>query len=47
MFQTKSGLFTGCFLALLAGYAIMAHVTGLYRPHQNSVYMETVYPVLR
>ncbi|KOM46293.1 hypothetical protein LR48_Vigan06g159900 [Vigna angularis] len=40
------GLFTGCFLALLAGYAIMAHVTGLYRPHQNSVYMETVYPVL-
>jgi len=25
----------------------MAHVTGLYRPHQNSVYMETVYPVLR
>ncbi|KAG5068705.1 hypothetical protein JHK85_001082 [Glycine max] len=40
------GLFTGTFLALLAGYAIMAHVTGLYRPHQNSVYMETVYPVL-
>ncbi|RDY06388.1 Phosphate transporter PHO1-like 1 [Mucuna pruriens] len=40
------GLFTGCFMALLAGYAIMAHVTGLYRPHQNSVYMETVYPVL-
>ncbi|KAL2347458.1 hypothetical protein Fmac_001458 [Flemingia macrophylla] len=40
------GLFTGCFLALLAGYAIMAHVTGLYRPHQNSVYMETTYPVL-
>ncbi|XP_027361910.1 phosphate transporter PHO1 homolog 1 [Abrus precatorius] len=40
------GLFTGCFVALLAGYAIMAHVTGLYRPHQNSVYMETAYPVL-
>ncbi|CAL0315298.1 unnamed protein product [Lupinus luteus] len=40
------GLFTGCLLALLAGYVIMAHVTGLYRPQQHSVYMETVYPVL-
>ncbi|KAJ1412018.1 SPX domain, partial [Sesbania bispinosa] len=40
------GLFTGCFLALFAGYAIMAHVTGLYSRQPNSVYMETVYPVL-
>ncbi|KAF5727777.1 EXS family protein [Tripterygium wilfordii] len=41
------GLFSGCFVALLAGYAIMAHITGMYR-HQpaNTVYMETVYPVL-
>ncbi|XP_038705625.1 phosphate transporter PHO1 homolog 1-like [Tripterygium wilfordii] len=41
------GLFTGCFFALLAGYAIMAHVTGMYRRQPaNTVYMETVYPVL-
>ncbi|KAF7827878.1 phosphate transporter PHO1-like protein 1 [Senna tora] len=41
------GLFAGCFLALFAGYVIMAHITGLYRrQHQTSVYMETVYPVL-
>ncbi|KAE9605652.1 hypothetical protein Lal_00024884 [Lupinus albus] len=40
------GLFTGCLLALLAGYVILAHITGLYRPQQHSVYMETVYPVL-
>ncbi|CAL0318130.1 unnamed protein product [Lupinus luteus] len=40
------GLFTGCLLALLAGYVIMAHVTHLYRPQQHSIYMETVYPVL-
>ncbi|OIW21636.1 hypothetical protein TanjilG_06940 [Lupinus angustifolius] len=40
------GLFTGCLLALLAGYVIMAHVTGLYRPQQHSIYMETAYPVL-
>ncbi|XP_057417468.1 phosphate transporter PHO1 homolog 1-like isoform X2 [Lotus japonicus] len=42
-----TGLFTGCLSALLAGYGIMAHVTGLYKgQQQNSVYMETVYPVL-
>ncbi|CAL0313058.1 unnamed protein product [Lupinus luteus] len=40
------GVFSGCFLALLAGYVIMAHVTGLYKRQQKSVYMETVYPVL-
>ncbi|KAK7266072.1 hypothetical protein RIF29_18712 [Crotalaria pallida] len=42
----RRGLFTGCFFALMAGYVIMAHVTGLYRPQQHSVYMETVHPVL-
>ncbi|KAH9772057.1 phosphate transporter PHO1 [Citrus sinensis] len=41
------GLFTGCFIALLAGYVIMAHITGMYRPRPDTVYMETVYPVLR
>ncbi|XP_058768273.1 phosphate transporter PHO1 homolog 1 [Vicia villosa] len=40
------GLFTGCFLALFVGYVLMAHLTGLYKRHQNSLYMETVYPVL-
>ncbi|KAF3432615.1 hypothetical protein FNV43_RR27355 [Rhamnella rubrinervis] len=40
------GLFTGCFIALFTGYIIMAHITGFYRRKQNSVYMETVYPVL-
>lgn len=40
------GLFTGCFLALLVGYVIMAHITGMYRPKSNGIYMETVYPVL-
>ncbi|KAK2635908.1 hypothetical protein Ddye_030700 [Dipteronia dyeriana] len=40
------GLFTGCFIALLAGYVIMAHITGMYRPQPDTVYMETVYPVL-
>ncbi|XP_004509586.1 phosphate transporter PHO1 homolog 1 isoform X2 [Cicer arietinum] len=40
------GLFTGCFLALFGGYVLMAHVTGLYKRQQNSLYMETVYPVL-
>ncbi|XP_050225989.1 phosphate transporter PHO1 homolog 1 [Mercurialis annua] len=40
------GLFTGCFIALLAGYAIMAHITGMYRQQPDTVYMETVYPVL-
>ncbi|KAK4842281.1 hypothetical protein QYF36_019021 [Acer negundo] len=41
------GLFTGCFIALLAGYVIMAQITGMYRPQPDTVYMETVYPVLR
>ncbi|EEF47623.1 xenotropic and polytropic murine leukemia virus receptor pho1, putative [Ricinus communis] len=40
------GLFTGCFVALLAGYVIMAHITGMYRQQPDTVYMETVYPVL-
>ncbi|KAL3501621.1 hypothetical protein ACH5RR_036070 [Cinchona calisaya] len=40
------GLFAGCFLALLVGYVIMAHITGMYRPQSNTIYMETVYPVL-
>ncbi|KAL4383715.1 hypothetical protein GQ457_15G005550 [Hibiscus cannabinus] len=41
------GLFTGCFVALLAGYIIMAHLTGMYRRQPDSIYMETAYPVLR
>ncbi|KAI8527591.1 hypothetical protein RHMOL_Rhmol12G0087200 [Rhododendron molle] len=41
------GLFTGCFVALFAGYVIMAHMAGMYRPKSDIVYMETVYPVLR
>ncbi|KAJ4710614.1 Phosphate transporter PHO1-like protein [Melia azedarach] len=40
------GLFTGCFIALFAGYVIMAHITGMYRPRPDTVYMETVYPLL-
>ncbi|XP_057761554.1 phosphate transporter PHO1 homolog 1 [Arachis stenosperma] len=40
------GLFGGCFLALLTGYVVMAHLSGLYKPQQDSLYMETVYPVL-
>ncbi|KAL0664082.1 hypothetical protein Bca4012_100919 [Brassica carinata] len=39
------GLFTGCFVALLAGYIIVAHLTGMYRTHsENTFYMETAYP---
>ncbi|KAG6757825.1 hypothetical protein POTOM_038151 [Populus tomentosa] len=41
------GLFTGCFIALFVGYVIMAHITGMYRRQPDTVYMETVYPVLR
>ncbi|KAK6921817.1 EXS, C-terminal, partial [Dillenia turbinata] len=49
------GLFTGCFLALFAGYVIMAHIMGMYKRQSDTiymrqsdtVYMETVYPVLR
>lgn len=41
------GLFTGCFIALLAGYVIMAHLMGMYtKQSPDIVYMETVYPVL-
>ncbi|KAL8157417.1 phosphate transporter PHO1 homolog 1-like [Apium graveolens] len=40
------GLFTGCFIAFLIGYGIMAHIAGMYRPQSDTVYMETVYPVL-
>lgn len=41
------GLFTGCFIALLAAYIIVAHLTGMYRRQQpDSIYMETAYPVL-
>ncbi|KAH6805420.1 EXS family protein [Perilla frutescens var. frutescens] len=40
------GLFTGCFIALLVGYVIMAHITGMYRSKSDKVYMETIYPVL-
>ncbi|XP_010936777.1 phosphate transporter PHO1-3 [Elaeis guineensis] len=40
------GLFTGCFIALFTGYCIMAHIAGMYTGESDSVYMETVYPVL-
>ncbi|KAK6133799.1 hypothetical protein DH2020_032510 [Rehmannia glutinosa] len=40
------GLFAGCFIALFVGYVIMAHITGLYRSNSDTMYMETVYPVL-
>ncbi|XP_042502910.1 phosphate transporter PHO1 homolog 1 [Macadamia integrifolia] len=40
------GLFTGCLMVLFAGYVIMAHITGMYKQQSNTVYMETVYPVL-
>ncbi|KAG6398970.1 hypothetical protein SASPL_140442 [Salvia splendens] len=41
------GLFAGCFVALFIGYVIMAYITGMYRSKSDTVYMETVYPVLR
>ncbi|XP_052184518.1 phosphate transporter PHO1 homolog 1 [Diospyros lotus] len=40
------GLFTGCFIAMFVGYVIMAHIAGMYRSKSDTVYMETVYPVL-
>ncbi|KAJ6429688.1 hypothetical protein OIU84_021148 [Salix udensis] len=40
------GLFTGSFIALLVGYLIMARITGMYRRHPDTAYMETAYPVL-
>ncbi|GLU04813.1 hypothetical protein SLE2022_219440 [Rubroshorea leprosula] len=39
------GLFTGCFIALLAGYITMAHISGMYKRQPDTLYMETVYPV--
>uniref|UniRef100_A0A6N2LSH4 SPX domain-containing protein n=1 Tax=Salix viminalis TaxID=40686 RepID=A0A6N2LSH4_SALVM len=39
------GLFTGSFIALLVGYLIMARITGMYRRHPDTAYMETVYPL--
>ncbi|XP_074329802.1 LOW QUALITY PROTEIN: phosphate transporter PHO1 homolog 1-like [Apium graveolens] len=40
------GLFTGCFIVFFVGYGIMVHIAGMYRPQSDTVYMETVYPVL-
>ncbi|XP_042005224.1 phosphate transporter PHO1 homolog 1-like [Salvia splendens] len=40
------GLFAGGFIALFVGYVIMAHITGMYTSKSDTVYMETVYPVL-
>ncbi|KAL3644625.1 Phosphate transporter PHO1 1 [Castilleja foliolosa] len=40
------GLFAGCFIALFVGYVIIAHITGMYTTNSNTMYMETVYPVL-
>jgi len=39
------GLFTGCFLALFVGYAVLAHLGGLYTDPNHSGYVETFYPV--
>lgn len=39
------GLFTGSFIALLVGCVIMARITGMYRQHPDTAYMETFYPV--
>ncbi|KAL5227099.1 hypothetical protein ABZP36_015364 [Zizania latifolia] len=41
-----TGLLTGCFVALFMGYCIMAHIAGMYTQRRDSIYMETVYPVL-
>jgi len=43
----QTGLFMGCFIALFVGYCIMAHIAGMYTQHSDTIYMETVYPVLR
>uniref|UniRef100_A0A7N0U1M0 Uncharacterized protein n=1 Tax=Kalanchoe fedtschenkoi TaxID=63787 RepID=A0A7N0U1M0_KALFE len=40
------GLFTGCLVALFVGYVTVAHITKTYKQNENSIYMETVYPVL-
>lgn len=47
MIFSLTGLFTGCFIALFVGYAIMARVAGMYKPQADTLYMETVYPLLR
>ncbi|KAL8161361.1 hypothetical protein V2J09_012850 [Rumex salicifolius] len=40
------GLFAGCFLALILGYMIMAHIAGMYTQPSYTTYTETVIPVL-
>nr|XP_010936770.1 phosphate transporter PHO1-3 [Elaeis guineensis] len=40
------GPFMGCFIALFIGYCIMAHKAGMYTGQSDSIYMDTVYPVL-
>eukprot|EP00252_Welwitschia_mirabilis_P023799 TRINITY_DN6839_c0_g1_i3.p1 TRINITY_DN6839_c0_g1~~TRINITY_DN6839_c0_g1_i3.p1 ORF type:complete len:690 (+),score=30.47 TRINITY_DN6839_c0_g1_i3:146-2071(+) len=39
------GLFTGCFIALFVGYAILAHLSGMYTDPSHTAYIETIYPV--
>ncbi|XP_050218696.1 phosphate transporter PHO1 [Mercurialis annua] len=39
------GLFTGCFVSLFSVYAILAHLSGIFRPSTERSYVETVYPV--
>ncbi|XP_048235124.1 phosphate transporter PHO1 isoform X2 [Ricinus communis] len=39
------GLFTGCFVSLFSVYAILAHLSGIFRPNNERSYVETVYPV--
>lgn len=39
------GLFTGCFLALFVGYAILAHLTGLYTDSNNSGSIAVFYKI--
>ncbi|KDP40362.1 hypothetical protein JCGZ_02360 [Jatropha curcas] len=40
------GLFTGCFVSLFSVYAILAHLSGIFRPNaETSSYVEIVYPV--
>ncbi|WCJ24081.1 Phosphate transporter PHO1 [Euphorbia peplus] len=40
------GLFTGCFVSLFSVYAILAHLSGIFRPNTGRIsYVETVYPV--
>ncbi|KAJ6323857.1 hypothetical protein OIU76_011203 [Salix suchowensis] len=39
------GLFTGCFVSLFSVYAILAHLSGIFRPDSERSYVETVYPI--